>query len=286
MYDVFHFSTALPYLMAKSKSAFTSSDRIGFTILWIFTVIVLVGFGTFGLNPQLLAQFPSSAGFYPYSFLIFSRGHVILAFAVLALILIPRVGIKWLPALILASAISLGMELLGTKTGFPFSGYAYTGLLGYKVANLVPVLIPFSWFMMAFPSYVLARCVIKNRYVQWIIGSFLLTAWDLTLDPAMSELSNYWVWDQPGPYYGMPLVNLLGWFGTGILIMIAFDYSHAGKIADKIPASVMEFYYFTVVVLSLGMTLLAGYLLAVSLTLVVIAALRFMIHQHQSLLAN
>ncbi len=51
--------------MAKSKSAFTSSDRIGFTLLWIFTVFVLVGFG---LNPQLLAQFPSSAGFYPYHF--------------------------------------------------------------------------------------------------------------------------------------------------------------------------------------------------------------------------
>jgi len=251
-------------------------------LLWLFTLIVLLGFGSFGLNPQLLTQFPSSAGFYGYAFLIFSRGHVILAFLVLAVLLTPRIGMKWLTALILAGIISLGMELLGTKTGFPFSGYEYTGLLGYKVANLVPVLIPFSWFMMAFPSYVLARRLIVNRYIQWIVGAFLLTAWDLTLDPAMSELTNYWIWNQAGPYYGMPLVNLLGWFGTGIVIMVAFDYSRAGKIADQVPTKVMEFYYFTVIALSLGMTLLAGYWLAVFLTLAVIAALRIMINQQQS----
>jgi len=265
--------------MLKSRSAFTILDWLGLTVLWIFTLTVLVGFGTFGLNPELLIRYPDAAGFYGTAFIIFSRGHVIIAFLVLGLLLTPRVKLKWLVPMILASMISLGMELLGTKTGFPFSGYEYTSLLGYKVANLVPALIPLSWFMMAFPSYVLARRLSANSYVQWGIAAFLLTVWDLTLDPAMSELTKYWVWNNPGPYYGMPLVNLLGWFGTGILIMVGFHFSGAGKMADQIPPSVMEFYYFTVLVLSLGMTLLASYWLAVILTLVVILGFRFTLSQ-------
>jgi len=263
--------------MSKPRSAFTTLDWLSLALLWLFTLTVLLGFGTFGLNPNLLAEYPDAAGFYGFAFIIFSRGHVILAAVVLLLLLIPRVKLKWLPPLIIASVISLGMELLGTKTGFPFSGYEYTSLMGYKVLNLVPVLIPISWFMMAFPAYVLARHISTVPVIQWIIASFLLTAWDLTLDPAMSELTNYWVWYNQGPYYGMPLVNLLGWFGTGILIMVGFHYSGTGKMADKVPPSIMEFYYFTVIVLSLGMTLLAGYWLAVILTLGVIAGLRIVL---------
>jgi len=264
--------------MPSSRSVFTIIDWLGLALLWVFTIAVLAGFGSFGLHPELLAKAPSAAGFYAQAFIIFSRGHVIVAFLALALFLVPRIGIKWFPALILAGIISLGMELLGTKTGFPFSGYEYTPLLGYRVAGLVPALIPISWFMVAFPSYVLARRMTSSTYMHWILGALILTAWDLTLDPAMSDLTKYWVWENAGPYYGMPLVNLAGWFGTGILIMLAFHFSDAGKIADQIPSKVMETYYITVVALSLGMTLLAGYWLAVFLTLAAFAGIRTLIY--------
>ena len=233
--------------MSNSSLAFTPLDWLGFTLLWAFTVAVLVGYGSFGLHPELLAQAPSAAEFYGRAFIIFSRGHVILASLVLALVLIPRTGFYWIPAFVIAGGLALGMELLGTKTGFPFSGYEYTGLLGYRIANLVPILIPISWFMVAFPAYVLARRMTSGKLMSWILGGLILTAWDLTLDPAMSDLTNYWVWDLQGPYYGMPLVNLAGWLGTGILIMAGFHYGGAGKIADQIPAILMETYYITVV---------------------------------------
>ena len=269
---------SLPPAMPKSPRVFTVLDWLGLVLLWLFTIAVLAGFGSFGLHPELLAQAPSAADFYGIAFILFSRGHVIIAFLVLALLLIPRIRLSWLPALILAGLISLGMELMGTKTGFPFSGYEYTGLLGYRIAGLVPVLIPISWFMVAFPSYVLARRMTSSRYMHWILGALILTAWDLTLDPAMSDLTKYWIWENAGPYYGMPLVNLAGWFGTGILIMVAFHFSGTGKIADRIPPILMEAYYITVVVLSLGMTLLAGYWLATFLTLGVFAAIRVLIY--------
>ncbi|MCY3630094.1 MAG: carotenoid biosynthesis protein [Rhodothermaceae bacterium] len=265
--------------MTKPAPTFTLVDWLGLSLLWLFTVTALTGYGSFGLHPRLLARFPESANFYPTAFLVFSRGHVIFALLVLAGLLTPRIGFKWLPALMVTYAISLGMELMGTYTGFPFGGYEYTGLLGYRIANLVPLLIPFSWFMMAFPAYVLARRMASGKIMVWVLGAVLLTIWDLTLDPAMSDLTPYWRWDQLGPYYGMPLVNLLGWLGTGFLIMIGFHALNVGKLADRIPTPIMEIYYITVIVLSLGMTILAGYWLAVILTLAAFAGIRIMLYQ-------
>ncbi len=253
--------------MRDSGRTFTRLDTWGLVALGLFTAVTLAGFASFGRHPELLARFPSSRGFYATAFEVFARGHVVIAFLVLALSLSARAGLRWIPALLTAGTLSLGMELLGTATGFPFGGYRYTELLGVRVAGLVPALIPFSWFMMAFPSYVLARQMVDGRMARWALGALLLTTWDLTLDPAMSDLSPYWIWEAAGAYYGMPLVNLAGWFLTGVLIMGAFDAVKAGRVAERVPARLMEAYYASVLVLSVAMTLVAGYWLAVILTL-------------------
>ena len=52
------------------------------------------------------------------------------------------------------------------------------------------------------------------------LGSVLLTSWDFVLDPAMSQTAlPFWVWDQPGAFFGMPYQNFAGWLGTGIVFM-------------------------------------------------------------------
>ena len=221
--------------MRESARTFRRLDTWGLIVLGLFTAAAVAGFASFGRHPELLARFPSSRGFYATAFEVFARGHIVIAFVVLALSLTVRTAMRWIPALLVAGTLSLGMELLGTATGFPFSAYRYTELLGLRVAGLVPVLIPLSWFMMAFPSYVLARAMVGGRMARWALGALLLTTWDLTLDPAMSDLSPYWVWETGGSYYGMPLVNLAGWFGTGLLIMAGFDAVKAGAEADRVP---------------------------------------------------
>ncbi|ERN41223.1 putative membrane protein [Rubidibacter lacunae KORDI 51-2] len=131
--------------------------------------------------------------------------------------------------LVPAVALSLGSELLGTSTGFPFGDYRYLSGLGYKIAGLVPFTIPLSWFYVGFAAYLLARAALSARGVcGWrqvagaiAIGSLLLTAWDLVLDPAMSQTAvPFWVWDRPGAFFGMPYQNFLGWAGTGALFML------------------------------------------------------------------
>jgi uncharacterized membrane protein len=128
--------------------------------------------------------------------------------------------------------LSLGSELLGTSTGFPFGHYAYLQGLGYKIAGLVPFTIPLSWFYMGFATYLLAYSGLSLwlRRLGWGevgikgvsigVGAILLTAWDLVLDPAMSQAPfPFWTFQELGSFFGMPYRNLAGWLGTGVIFM-------------------------------------------------------------------
>jgi uncharacterized membrane protein/1-acyl-sn-glycerol-3-phosphate acyltransferase len=127
-----------------------------------------------------------------------------------------------------SSIISLSMELIGTSTGFPFGAYSYTSFLGFKILDHVPYSIPLSWFYMGFTSYILASVIVprlwQRHHTPWslILGAYFLTVWDLALDPAMASKYlplHFWLWHQTGPYFGMPISNLVGWSLTGLAFM-------------------------------------------------------------------
>ncbi|MFP4578824.1 MAG: gamma-carotene 1'-hydroxylase CruF [Coleofasciculus sp.] len=159
--------------------------------------------------------------------------YIILGTAAVAIYAYRTLGLwQWLTFMIPAIVISLTSELLGTSTGFPFGHYGYLSGLGYKIGGLVPFTIPLSWFYLGLVSYLLARVgledrVAANRSVSWwrhlgaiAIGAVLLTSWDFVLDPAMSQASvPFWLWEQPGAFFGMPYQNFAGWLGTGAVFM-------------------------------------------------------------------
>lgn len=122
-----------------------------------------------------------------------------------------------------ATGIALGAELLGTSTGFPFGGYAYTSLLGWRVLGLVPFPIPISWFYMLYCALAIcarlrpARDDARTPWLWAALAAAILTAWDVAMDPAMVR-TGHWIWHAPGAFYGMPISNWIGWFGTGLVI--------------------------------------------------------------------
>lgn len=135
---------------------------------------------------------------------------------------------NWLGFMIPALFLSLGSELLGTSTGFPFGHYGYLNGLGYKIAGLVPFTIPLSWFYLGFSTYVLARAGLAAKgWHGWFaklsaiaLGAILLTSWDFVLDPAMSQAPYpFWQFQDVGEFFGMPYRNLTGWVGTGAIFM-------------------------------------------------------------------
>lgn len=191
-------------------------------------------FGLAGLlvvvpHPELIASL-SEVGQKAFALSMGNGGVVYMVFGALAATLMGIRLLGWKPLilfLIPSVSLSLGAELLGTSTSIPFGDYGYLSGLGYKVAGLVPFTIPLSWFYMGLCSYLLARVTLQHQR-HWMIqfealalGALLLTAWDFVLDPAMTRATvPFWVWFQPGPFFGMPLQNFGGWMVTGGLFML------------------------------------------------------------------
>ncbi|WP_414621799.1 gamma-carotene 1'-hydroxylase CruF [Calothrix sp. CCY 0018] len=134
----------------------------------------------------------------------------------------------WLGFLVPSVLVSVGSELLGTSTGFPFGDYSYLSGLGYKIGGLVPFTIPLSWFYVGLSAYLIARSGLKVaekptliRHIGAIaIGALLFTSWDFALEPAMSQTAfPFWYWETPGDFFGTPYRNYAGWFGTSALFM-------------------------------------------------------------------
>lgn len=243
----------------------------GLIALYAFSLLAIVGYATFGLNPGLLAHFPAAAGFYGVSFQFFAQAQIWLAGAVLAFFLFRHVGWRWLPAFAALYLISLGSEMLGTTAGIPFGEYRYTDALGMMWFEHVPILIPLSWFFMALPSYAIARAALPERPVGRIVmASLILLGWDLALDPAMSRATAYWVWAEPGSYYGMPWLNLFGWYVTGLALMGALALLRAERWISALPLRWLVAFYGANLLLPVGMSAAAGLWGAVAATLVVL----------------
>jgi uncharacterized membrane protein len=130
--------------------------------------------------------------------------------------------------LVLTFGVSLLFESVGVATGWVYGPYHYTDKLGVKFLDLVPLLIPVAWFMMTYPSYLIAERIVPDRWSTWIwrlgvaaVGAVIMTAWDLAMDPMMVA-GEYWVWEVEGAYFGVPLQNFWGWWLTTFVTFMLF----------------------------------------------------------------
>lgn len=121
---------------------------------------------------------------------------------------------------IVVNAIGWCYETVSILTGFPFGDYFYTDLLGPKVW-LVPVIIMPSYFSVGYLSWTIASVLIGKRdngisrsdlWVLPILSSAVMVMWDLGMDPISATIGGEWLWQDGGPYFGIPLSNYAGWF--------------------------------------------------------------------------
>ncbi len=104
------------------------------------------------------------------------------------------------------------IEVIGVATSFPFGTYEYDlERLGFSVYG-VPLLIPFAWFMMLYPSWLVSRSLFESKILAILTGALLMSTWDLYLDPQMVN-EGYWTWFVDGiSTKEIPLTNFFGWF--------------------------------------------------------------------------
>jgi putative membrane protein len=139
---------------------------------------------------------------------------------------------KGLVTIVVFSIYALVIETLAIITGFPYSPFEYTGLIGAKVFGYTPFTVPFAYVPLFLGCIYLAGKLTffktgskeleakqsKLRLPILFISAtaFLVLAADLVLDPAAVAL-NFWNYLWPGFFYGVPLMNFLGWLLTGAL---------------------------------------------------------------------
>jgi uncharacterized membrane protein len=135
----------------------------------------------------------------------------------------------------LTIVVSLAFESVGVLTGWVYGPYHYTDLLGPRFLGLVPYLVPVAWFMMIYPSQVIAERLLAARPdADWrrglalaALASVVMTSWDLLMDPMMVRMGA-WVWDEPGAYFGVPLRNYAGWLVTTFTVFGAYRWIERG----------------------------------------------------------
>lgn len=142
-----------------------------------------------------------------------------------------RYGTKGIIAFaVICLVVSNLIENLGVATGFPFGPYHYTDALGPKL-GYVPLMIGPAYLGVGYLSWVLATVLVGDvgrradalsTFSTPAIGAFIMVLWDLSMDPSASTLGGWWVWHQGGGFFGVPLVNYLGWYLTVYVFMQLF----------------------------------------------------------------
>jgi putative membrane protein len=185
----------------------------------LIVIASLLGYGIFTARPDLLMQVDPQARFFTWAFQGFAVGNMLFGGLAVVAHALRSDKRQALYAFVAVYLVSLASELMGTGWGIPFGPYSYTSLLGPKWFDLVPLLIPLSWFTVSWACWSVARQR-TSGIAAILLGTWLLVSWDLLLDPAMSKVTSYWIWGETGSYYGMPWMNLFGWGVTGLVLFV------------------------------------------------------------------
>ena len=132
-----------------------------------------------------------------------------------------RFGIKNLMLLIgIGAGVSLFYEALSIATGFPYSGYHYTDILGPQLLGF-PIMVMAGYGILSYIFWTTAETLIgkfnnklsgANIVLVPVLAAFLFTSWDYAFDPIMASINKAYIWDMQGAYFGVPFQNYLGWY--------------------------------------------------------------------------
>lgn len=109
-----------------------------------------------------------------------------------------------------AALLGYGFEYLFINTGW-VGHYVYTADLS-PFLGPVPLFIPLLWASLGY------FCLLASD--SYLVSAVLMVVLDTGFDPRFAV--TLWSWVPPGPYFGVPLANFVGWFVTSLAIFTAF----------------------------------------------------------------
>lgn len=159
--------------------------------------------------------------------------------------------VRWLGVkkglLILGSLFMFAIliESVALKTGFPYGRFTYTSKAGVILFNLVPVVVPFAWTTILLGCGVITKKVQKS-WKKILCTALLMVVVDGVLDPLAVGLK-LWFWYKPGWYYGVPLINFVGWLLSALVGVSILYFSSKEFRSPNIPQTLFFSLYITMV---------------------------------------
>jgi uncharacterized membrane protein len=115
-------------------------------------------------------------------------------------------------------AICLGIggaiEIIGVHTASPFGSYYFTDVMGPKILG-VPWFLAFAYVGMGYLSWTLADLIVdggagtslavSRAIAVPLAASFIMVAWEFSMDPVWSTVLRAWIWRKSGAYFGVPI---------------------------------------------------------------------------------
>lgn len=199
MFPTRNFPTA-----TTDRSGLSGGERI---VLWLFGIWTLVGLPVILFDWEL--PFPG------YADLVF----MVLAASVATAGWIRAFGLRsaW-RCFLWVAVVSAVAEGAGAVTGVLFGPYHYTENFGPRLFGIVPLAIPLAWWVIMAAGQFAGSVFAGSRGpVVVLLAAVFAVVFDLLLEPVAFGIREYWIWEQAGPYHGVPLQNFFGW---GVLAVV------------------------------------------------------------------
>lgn len=132
---------------------------------------------------------------------------------VLALIYHTRFELKFIVYAFFIGVSGFFIEWAGVHTGKIFGIYWYGETLG-PGWDEIPFLIGINWFFLVYAVLNLLYSVKINWFVKALIGAFLMTFYDLVLEPTAIRL-DFWTWKDDI----IPIQNYIAWFCVSFVFL-------------------------------------------------------------------
>ncbi len=127
---------------------------------------------------------------------------------------------------LITAGVAYLFENINVATGWPAGSYSYTSSLGLLP---VPFIIVINYFTMGYLSWMTSQVLTANYaeklkgkliFILPLVAAFVMVMWDLGMDPINSTILQLYIWQNPGPYFGVPLMNFVAWF---VVVFIFFQ---------------------------------------------------------------
>ena len=126
---------------------------------------------------------------------------------------------------------ALLIETFAIVTNVPYGSFSYGDLLDYRLFGYTPWTVAFAWTPIMLFALSMTRSL-QSWLGYGVATVAVLVVVDLVLDPAAVGLG-FWAWDEPGIYYGVPVVNYLGWVASGTVGFALFQALN--RSGERIP---------------------------------------------------